>query len=159
MNDLEVADSSVLALLEETSIWGARGVETGAFLLRDRDAPACCIALAATVGVVRRPDLFTVSGRAIAGLFSWADDNRMRIAAQVHSHRRGALLSRTDLEHGFSVRGFISAVIPFFVAPPRRIERWGWWQFDGAWQPARSPLVTKGNLRLVRFDEEGVRET
>lgn len=158
MNDLEVADSVVRTLLEETAIWGARGVETGAFLLRDQDSPACCVALAAATGVVRHPDLFTISGRAIAELFSWADDHRMRIAAQVHSHRRGALLSRTDLEHGFSVRGFISAVIPFFAAPPRRIEQWGWWQFDGAWQPVRAPLVTAGDLRLVRFDEEGVRE-
>ena len=92
MTDLAVADSVVRALREETSLWGARGVETGAFLLRANDSPVCCVALAAAAGIVRGPDRLLISGRAVAELFYWADDQGLKIAAQIHSHRRGAFL-------------------------------------------------------------------
>lgn len=157
MTNLTLTEGAVRALLDETRSWGSRGVETGGFLLRAGDGPARCVALAAASGISRRHDYFMVSGRAIAQLFRWAEDQELAVVAQVHSHRCDAFLSKTDLQHGFSVRGFISAVIPRFASPPPHLPAWGWWRFEGVWQQTVAPSVTAGSPHIVRFDEDGVR--
>lgn len=147
-------------IAEHVRHYGAKGVETSAFLLAPENAPSriVVVAFSGERGVTRRPDLFHVSGRALEQLFTWADDAHMRVRAQVHSHRREALLSRTDKKHGLSVRGFTSGVIPNFVDPPRDPGGWGWWRFDGGrWLPVAAAPLVNDEVRLIAFDEDGIR--
>jgi hypothetical protein len=149
------------SIAEHVRHYGAKGLETGAFLLADEAAPSIVVVVAFSGerGVTRRPDLFHVSGRALERLFTWADELRMRVRAQLHSHRREAFLSRTDQNHGLSVRGFTSAVIPNFVDPPRDPVRWGWWRFDGdAWLAIPPASLTETAVRFITFDEDGIRD-
>lgn len=160
MSSLLITRDLVDALVAEIGVWGARHAETGGFLLAAEDRPdrANVLALAGQAGIVRRRDLFTVSGGAIERLFSWAGDAELRIRAQVHSHARGAFLSRTDLRHGFDVDGFITAVVPHFASPSVRPGDWGWWQRgSGRWQAQRAPDVIAGPVRIFHFDERGLR--
>ena len=117
MNRLLLTRNPVDALVAEIGAWGDRHAETGGFLLAAEDNAdrATVLALGGQSGIVRRRNLFTISGGAIERLFSWAGDTELRIRAQVHSHAHGAFLSRTDLQHGFDVDGFITAVVPHFA--------------------------------------------
>jgi hypothetical protein len=162
MNRLLLTRNLVDALVAEIGAWGDRHAETGGFLLAAEDNAdrATVLALGGQSGIVRRRNLFAISGGAIERLFSWAGDTELRIRAQVHSHAHGAFLSRTDLQHGFDVDGFITAVVPHFAAPSAHPGDWGWWQRGGGcWQAQRSPDVVAGSVHIVRFDEGGVRAT
>lgn len=159
MSRLLITRNLVDALVAEIGAWGARRAETGGFLLSPENRPdhANVLALAGQAGIVRRRDLFTISGGAIERLFSWAGDAELRIRAQVHSHGRDAFLSRTDLRHGFDVNGFITAVVPHFASPSASPGDWGWWQRGGGrWQARRAPDVVAGSVRIVHFDETGL---
>ena len=161
MSAMRVTPAAIDALTSEVAAWGARRVETGGFLLADAARPSQAgdiVALAASAGIVRRRLLFGVSGAAIAQLFDWAADNGLRICAQVHSHQGNAFLSRTDIEHGFAVEGFVTAVVPFFAAPSRDPRRWGWWSYrEGRWQTCLAPMLVSGRAQIVHFDEGGIR--
>ena len=146
------------ALLDDVRTWGARGAETGGFLLAAPNQAISILALAGTAGIMRRKDVFGVSPRALARLFSWAGDRGLHVAALAHSHRGPAFLSNTDLRHGFSVRGFTTTVVPYFAAPPQDPRRWGWWRCDGEWRKADAPRVIAGDAAAIRFDEKGVHE-
>ncbi len=139
--------------------YGARDVEAGGFLLGPYDAvTATVLALAEGVGVKRSRDFFRVSGKAMEQLFAFAENENLRVWAQVHSHPRGCFLSITDKTDGFRVAGFLSGVIPDYVTPPLEPPAWGWWTFwDGEWQPAETPGATDAPSRVVTFDETGVR--
>jgi hypothetical protein len=147
------------AIHAEIAAYGRYGRETGLFLLVPPDATRIShLAFAGTRGITRRRGLFAVSARALAQLFRYARERELTVAAQLHSHERGAFLSDCDLQHGFAVEGFTSAVIPDFKAPPRDPSRWGWWQFsDGCWQarPAYG-LLPGGEGTLLDFDEYGI---
>lgn len=157
---LLVTRNLVDALVADISAWGTHNAETGGFVLASEHRPdrANVLALAGQSGIVRRRDLFTISGAAIERLFSWAADAELRIRAQVHSHARGAFLSRTDLKHGFDVDGFITAVVPHFATPSADPGDWRWWQRGSSrWHPYRAPDVVAGSVRVVCFDEDGLR--
>jgi hypothetical protein len=154
----------VAALIGEATTFGARGLETGGFLLAPRTAtvganPAvAAVALAGDTGISRGRDMFQVSGHALDRIFTFADDHGLWIPALLHSHRAGALLSATDQRHGLGVDGFISAVIPEYSGPPRDLARWGWWRFEsGRWCGAAPGRTTGGTVEVLRFDEGGIR--
>jgi hypothetical protein len=153
---LDITSDVRAALLIEVRQWGARGVETGGFLLASPNGPISIVALAGRKGIVRRRGLFVASSRALTHLFSWAADRELHIAAQAHSHGGRAFLSETDRRHGFSVAGFTTIVIPFFAAPPEDVRAWGWWRYDGGWRQTEAPSVVAGAATIVRFDEDGV---
>jgi hypothetical protein len=159
MTGVELTDAAARRLADEARLWGGRAVETGGFILVSEDQPGCCVALAAGPGITRGPDHFAVAGKVLSQLFRWAESYGLTVAAQVHSHARGAFLSPTDLHHGFSVDGFVTAVIPFYAAPPSDPEAWGWWRFDREWIEMPPPALTSGPLSVVRFDSRGVRES
>ncbi len=162
MSRLLITRNLVDALVAEIGTWGDRHTETGGFLLAPEDRPdrANILALAGQTGIVRRRDLFTISGGAIERLFTWAGEAELHICAQVHSHARDAFLSRTDLRHGFDVDGFITAVVPHFAAPSTNPDDWGWWQRGGGrWQAEQAPDVVAGPVRIDHFDEDGLRAT
>lgn len=141
-------------LVEHVAWHGRRGNETGGFFLA-RDGCAV-LALSGQKGIRRSPMLFTVSTAAIDRLFSWAADQGFTIAGQVHSHRRGAFLSKTDVEHGFAVEGFTTCVIPDFAAPAADPTRWGWWQYrTGQWLPRDAPSLSKPVASSVMVFDEG----
>lgn len=161
MSGVRITSAAIDTMTGYVADWGARRVETGGFLLADAERPNAIIdtvALAASAGIVRQRLLFGVSGGAIGQLFDWAADSGLRICAQVHSHQGDAFLSRTDLKHGFAVEGFTTAVVPFFADPSRDPQRWGWWSFrDGSWQSCPPPAPVAGRVRVVHFDERGIR--
>lgn len=158
MNSLTITHGVRKTLLDDVRTWGARRVETGAFLLTTPGEPISIVALAASKGIARRKGLFRVSPHALARLFSWAGDSELHIAVQAHSHSGPAFLSETDRRHGFSVAGFTTTVIPHFAAPPGDIQRWGWWRYEGAWREAEAPTVIPGDATVICFDEDGVNE-
>lgn len=140
--------------------YGRLDVETGCFLLAPTgSSTVSTVALAGVRGIVRRPDHLAISRRAISQLFRYATANDLTIVAQLHSHRKGAFLSATDLQYGYSVEGFTTSVIPFYQHPPFSPADWGWWRYeDGSWMisepfgldddaPASAPIM---------FDEDGV---
>lgn len=159
MTSLSITSETVAALTSEVAAWGCRGVETGGFLLGGDDRAISCIALSGGPGIRRDRNHFRISGRAVAALFIYADEHDYAIHAQFHSHRGSAFLSDTDLAHGFDVDGFVTAVLPTYASPPLDLRAWGWWAYRGNWLPTRSPVVVAGDTRVLRFDEEGVRES
>lgn len=159
MSALVITEQAVARLLADVRLHGGRPTEAGAFLL----APAGeserleLVALAGERGIHRARDLLKVSGSAIERLFSWAADRDLMIRAQVHSHRRTAYLSPTDLRGGFSVDGFVTCVIPHYAAPPAEPERWGWWEYGaGRWTTRAAPTAVAGDAEVVHFDAGGV---
>lgn len=139
--------------------YGVRDAESGGFLLGPYDAStATVLALAEGLGIERSRGIFGVSGKAIDRLFAFAEDEELRVWAQVHSHPRGSFLSITDKTDGFRVAGFLSGVIPDYAAPPLDPASWGWWTFrDGIWHSAPPPPVVERAGRVVTFDALGVR--
>jgi hypothetical protein len=140
--------------------YGRHDVETGFFLLAPRaTTTVTTVALAGSHGVVRHPYHFSVSRRAISQLFRHLTAHDLTILAQVHSHRGRAGLSKTDLKHGYSVEGFITAVIPFYQHAPFSPAEWGWWCYhDGGWKVAEPfELADRAPTDMISFDEEGVR--
>jgi hypothetical protein len=105
-NDLVLPNEAVRVVADHIRAYGRLGhlgVETGAFLLSaPGDDQVSVIAITGQAGIVRRPNLFAVSGKAIDRLFTWAEDRDLSIRAQLHSHRGAAFLSETDLLHGSS---------------------------------------------------------
>ena len=159
MSTLAISTEAVDRLLADVRLHGATPAETGGFLIaRPQDPDRIeLLALAGEHGVRRARDLFEVTGAAIERLFTWAADNELAIRAQVHSHRKHAFLSPTDVRHGFSVDGFISCVVPQYAAPPAEAGEWGWWECQGGrWARRPSPAVVRGTVDLVRFDAGGV---
>ena len=138
---------------------GLRDVETGGFLLaRDDSDVISTVAFVGTLGITRRRDQFRISERAVDRLFAFVDDSGHWIPSQFHSHRAGAFLSRVDVDHGLSVEGFSSTVVPQYASPPPRAEEWGWWRFEaGQWRRIAPPEGSDSDVEVVRFDEGGVR--
>lgn len=148
------------AIRAETALYGARRNETGLFLLAPHDAAEIShVAFAGVRGIARRRGLLTVSPGALTKLFRYAREYGLAVAAQAHSHERGAFLSQCDLQHGFAVEGFTSAVIPDFRAPSADPADWGWWRFStGQWQACEPYRRVPGSgTATVEFDEDGVR--
>jgi hypothetical protein len=159
MSALVITEQAVARLLADVRLHGARRVEAGAFLLAREIAPERLelVALAGERGIRRARDLFKVPGRAIERLFTWASDRDLMIRAQVHSHRRTAFLSPTDLRGGFSVDGFVTCVIPYYAEPPAEPEGWGWWEYGaGRWRTRTAPTPVAGEAEVVYFDTGGV---
>jgi hypothetical protein len=154
-----IAETMLDPLHAHVRQYGGEDAEAGGFLLGSYDdATATVLALAEGLGVERSRGLFRISGRAMERLFAFADDENLRVWAQVHSHPRGSFLSLTDETDGFRVPDFLSGVIPQYAEPPREPQSWGWWTFrHGEWQPADNPGVANRPSRVVTFDEEGVR--
>jgi hypothetical protein len=147
-------------MLEEVRRWGAEDKETGGFLLarRDDEMVVDTVALAGQRGISRGWGLFQISAQAVDELFEWSEANGLWIPGQFHSHKERAFLSRTDIEHGFSVEGFISSVIPHFAKPPAAPEKWGWWMYRvNRWIPVEPPTIRQGETRKIVFDEDGIR--
>lgn len=155
-----VPAEAVDRIIEETRTFGRRVLETGGFLLLPRDAPTVSlVAFAGAVGIARGRDLFEISERALDRLFVFADDHDLWAPIQFHSHRLGAFLSRTDMEHGLCAEGFISVVVPTYAAPPDSVTQWGWWRFEsGAWVAIGPCAVGTGEINVVEFGEVGVRD-
>lgn len=139
---------------------GARRVETGGFVLADVGSTSgSVLALAGDTGFDRSLGIFHLSGEALAALFEWADEHELTVLAQWHSHPRQAFLSKTDLEHGFDVPGFRTAVVPWFQNPPSHPTDWGWWAYDGSrWVPFRGPSSAAPGFTVVTFEEGMVHE-
>lgn len=158
MSGLALPVDAVKILLDEVRLHGARTEESGAFLLSHEQEPdqIAFVALPSDLGARRRANLFEVPAPALAILFEWAAEEELMIRAQVHSHKRGAFLSWTDLEHGFNVEGFITCVVPRYAHPPNDPCAWGWWEFRGGdWCRREAPAVAAGAAERVRFDAEG----
>lgn len=157
MSALTIRKGAVELLMQEVESYGAIPTETGAFLLAREDAPdeISIVAVPGPVGIVRRRDLFQVSAETLGGLLDLASEEELLIRAQLHSHRRGAFLSRVDLEHGFDVEGFVTCVVPRYADPPREPAEWSWWRFDsGGWGRCPAPVTVAGECRRIDFGEE-----
>ncbi len=158
---LSLSNRAVTALTDEVKRYGIEGLETGGFLMASVDGEVVsAVALAGVSGILRRPDLFQISERALDRLFTFADDHGLSIPVQFHSHRFGAHMSRTDALHGLRVEGFISTIVPSFADPPSDVAEWGWWEFrDGAWETyPPAPIQVRSLDLIVEFDADGVRE-
>lgn len=160
-NGLKVPTVVAEAVALHVKEHGFRGAETGAFLLASDEA-ADDISLVVFAGeerIVRGPEVFRVSGRAVGRLLGWADENGMRVRALVHSHKRRAFLSKTDLKHGFAVRGFTTTIVPWYAAPSPNPSDWAWWRYEGGeWRVLDPATVVNRAAGFLVFDEGGIRE-
>lgn len=158
-NELALPSSAAATVVADVARFGTVRVETGGFLLAPRDSDAVTVvALAGGAGIVRRRDLFQISDLALDRLFAHADKHDLWIPAQFHSHGLGAFMSECDVEHGLSVAGFVTTIVPYFSAPPADPADWGWWHYDGEWAPIAAPRATTAPATVIRFDEDGVGE-
>lgn len=158
-NDVILPQAAAKAVIADVALLGREGLETGGFLLAPRGSEQVSIvARCATAGIVRRAGLFQVSERALDRLFEYADQHELWIPVQFHSHKLAALLSPCDVEHGLSVEGFVTTIVPYFRAPSADPARWGWWRYRSGWTPARAPETSPGPSRVIVFDEEGVHD-
>lgn len=156
-NGLVLAAAGAQAIVADVARYGRAAVETGGFMLAAAGSDVVsAIAAAGTKGVVRHRDLFQVSEFALDALFAYAEERRLWIPAQYHSHGLDAFMSECDVEHGLSVAGFTSAIVPFFADPPGDPSAWGWWRFHGEWISIASPIAATGDVAVLRFDEDGV---
>jgi hypothetical protein len=151
--------AAIDAVVDHVRCYGHLGVETGGFLYMAPDSEIVGgVALTGTKGITRQRGLFRISGEAIDALFSWAEDASLYVPIQWHSHAIEAFLSYVDRKSGFSVDGFISAVLPFFKNPPADLSKWSWNIFqEGDWSLVEAPKVVDGAVQIVVFDEDGVR--
>jgi hypothetical protein len=151
---------AVNAIAHDVMHFGKSDVETGGFLIARRsDAYVITtVAVAGETGISRHPRMFRISAKAIDVLFARSDEYGYHIPAQFHSHGATAFLSDTDRRDGFNVTGFISCVVPSYLDPPRDHTRWGWWEFQGQmWMATSPPTVGTNAVKLIVFDEDGVR--
>jgi hypothetical protein len=158
---LIISQSGIDEVVQETRYYGEQLLETGGFLLSPTGQETIsCVAVGGEAGIIRRPRLFQISEGALDRLFTFADEKGFWIPVQFHSHRFGAFLSETDAEHGLSVDGFISVILPTFADPPRDVRSWGWWQFrTGAWHSCAPASVRGADFdSVIVFDENGVYE-
>ena len=65
-------------------------------------------------------------------------------------------MSECDVDHGLSVEGFVTTIVPHFATPPRDPSRWGWWRYEGAWIPLAAPRCSSTPASVITFDEDGV---
>lgn len=159
-NELTLPEAATAAVIADVLRFGTARVETGGFLLAPRGSDAIsAVALAGSGGIVRRRDLFQVSDLALDRLFAYADENGLWIPAQFHSHGHGAFMSACDVEHGLSVAGFVTTIVPHFAEPPADPASWGWWRYDGGWVPVGPPRPSFDGVVVITVDEEPVRGT
>jgi hypothetical protein len=157
-NNLILPTSATAAVIAEVTRFGIESLETGGFLLAPRDANTITtVAHVGTAGIVRRRNLFQVSEVALDRLFAHADQHEFWIPVQFHSHGRAAFMSPTDVDHGLSVEGFVTTIVPYFATPPADPSQWGWWRYDDAWTPIAPPRTTTGTSSIITFDEDGIR--
>jgi len=162
MNDSELPEippTVARVVSADVRLYGRRNLETGGFLLMNRDASAIsAVALGGDAGIVRRRNLFQISGLALAQLFTYLDREGLWAPIQYHSHANGAFLSSTDEAHGLCVEGFVSAVGRNFAQASDELTKWGWWRFtDGEWTSIKAATYGSGPAAAVKFDEDGVR--
>jgi hypothetical protein len=158
VNGLLLPDAAAEAIVAEVARYGRHQVETGGFMLTSVTTDVVtAIAHAGTRGILRRHDLFQISDLALDALFAHVEEHGLSIPAQYHSHGLGAFMSDCDLEHGLSVEGFTSTIVPFFSDPPPDPSAWGWWRFARSWIPLAPPVSTIGEVEVLVFDEDGVR--
>ena len=158
MSELLIVEGAVRVLLAEVKAYGAVPQETGAFLLSREDAPdeLSLVAVPGSKGVRRHRNFFEISADTMGELFDRAADEALMIRAQLHSHRRSAFLSRTDLEHGFDVEGFVTCVVPRYADPPNDPALWSWWRFEGgSWNRCPAPAVISGPCEQIDFARGG----
>jgi hypothetical protein len=138
--------------------WGRDRCESGLLLLGEPEATlADVVAWPGEKGIIRKRGKFAISGLALARIFDWATDREVVVRALIHSHGGRAFLSWVDLDYGFSVPGFISAIVPHYREPSSEVTDWSWWQFDGTeWADLDTPNVVSQPLSEVTFDEDGV---
>jgi hypothetical protein len=155
-NEILLPTSAAADVAAEVKSFGALGVETGGFLMARRaEVETTVVALAGSAGIVRRRDLFQISEKALDRLFAYADRHELWIPAQFHSHARMAFMSDCDVDHGLSVEGFITTIIPYFATPPVDPSQWGWWHFDRVWRAIGPPETSSAAVKVIRFDENG----
>jgi hypothetical protein len=154
---LEIPDGLPAQIAAHVQEWGRLNCESGLLLLgRPEEGLADVAAWPGTTGIVRRRGRFAISGLALAQIFDWATDRELVVRALIHSHGGRAFLSWVDLDHGFSVPGFISAIVPHYRAPSVDVATWGWWEFNGGeWTNRETPRLVRRALREVAFDERG----
>jgi hypothetical protein len=156
-NSLILPIGGVRMIIEDVARFGACNVETGGFLLASRETElVTTIGLAGTRGIERRRGLFQVSELTLDRLFGYADEHDLWIPAQYHSHGRRAFMSPTDVDHGLSVAGFVSTIVPFYATPPADAARGGWWRYDDEWVAIDPPRVDGGGVDVITFDEDGI---
>jgi hypothetical protein len=141
-------------LCGHVSSYGRRGLETGALLMcKPNSNIVATLALAGEAGVTRRYGLFVLSMPVINQAFTYAEDRGLQVRAQLHSHAKGAFLSRTDKRGNLNMCGFIAAVIPNFEHPPQDPSSWGWWTYSaGNWkssEPAAVDTASAGTVLIV----------
>jgi hypothetical protein len=157
-NRLVLPEAAGQVIVADVARYGCEQLETGGFMLAPVGTDSVtAIARAGTKGIVRRRELFQVSELALDALFARAEAHELWIPAQYHSHGLGAFMSDCDVEHGLSVAGFISVIVPFFANPPRDPSAWGWWRFDGDWITLAPSAPMIGEVAVSVFDEDGVR--
>jgi hypothetical protein len=139
--------------------WGQKSCESGLLLLgQPEEALAHVAAWPGKKGIVRMRGKFAISGLALAQIFDWASERELVVRALVHSHGGRAFLSWVDLDSGFSVPDFVSAIVPQYREPSSDVSDWGWWQFDGErWGDFDAPSLVDEALIELTFDENGVR--
>ena len=157
-NDIALPMSGVVSVIDEVRTYGRHHQETGGFLLLPRgNSTVSVVALSGSAGIERRHNLFQVSARALASLFTFADDRDLWVPVQFHSHGASTFLSDTDKTHGLCVEGFISTVVPHFHGPPSDITAWGWWRYTkGRWIAIEPAIQGDGDVEVVHFDEGGI---
>jgi proteasome lid subunit RPN8/RPN11 len=155
-----IGAAAARAVSAEVAAWGARDCETGGFLLgRPGETELAVVALSGGAGIRRRSEQFRVSAAALGQLFNYAATQELSVLAGFHSHRRSAFLSETDLADGLNVEGFISTVVPQYWAPTSEPDGWRWWCYCGEWKEIAPPTTAARELQVVRFDEDGARES
>lgn len=155
---LELPAALPARIAGHTREWGRRTCESGLLLLGSPDEALLNLAAwPGEKGIVRERGKFAISGLALAQIFDWATDRELVVRALIHSHGGRAFLSWVDLDYGFSVPGFISAIVPRYHDPSSEVSDWGWWQFDGEeWTDIVAPRLVEQPLGEVTFDESGV---
>ncbi len=158
-SDLILPQPAAIALIDDVAAFGRIGVETGGFLLAARGSEEIStVARCGTAGILRRAEFLQISAPALECLFAYVEQRELWIPVQFHSHRLEAFLSPCDLEHGLSVEGFVTTIVPYFHAPSTDPTRWGWWRYTGSWMRASAPESSTAPARAVIFDEDGVRD-
>jgi hypothetical protein len=159
MTDLSLPGGLPGRIATEARAAGRHPLETGGFILApSQGGTDVVLALSGQADIQRQKNLFHVGTMAIAALFDWTEEHGLTVAAQWHTHRRGAFLSDTDIAYGFNVPGFVTSVVPNYETASDNPADWGWWQFQAdEWVPIPHPTVTRGSFSVITFEARHVR--
>ena len=145
---LELSPALWTATLAHLRQQGAGVRESGGFLLgrvgRDLRVATHFLPYERLQRDALHADFVHLSGAGFSRLWDYCAEHALEVVADAHTHRYGAMQSRSDSENPMlAVAGHVALIVPDFAQGPPGLENLGLYVYQGAhrWCRFRGPTV------------------